>query len=482
MLRAGPRRRSVRRVLLALAGAAALVAGAGVASAHELATREFTAPVPLWLVTGGAAATVALTAAWVAVGDRVSAGDRAETVAAARPVVTVPGSVARPLALAVRLGFLALFVAALVHGLVGRQVAAENLATLVVWPLLLKGVALVAVVAGSPWRVLSPWETLYDGLVALEGRPVALRGAYPERLGAWPALAGFVLLVGVVENLTVATRSPGLTVAVAAGYAVVMLAGAAAYGREWFARADALAVLFDLLGRVAPLSVRRDDRGGLAVVARPPWRGATAPLADASLVAFAVAAVYTVSFDGFSATRAYPALLAGAREAVGVAAASIGLYAVGLVGFLATFAAVAALGERLGAGSAEQPHGEPTGWRASARVFGATVLPIAAAYEVAHNYPYVAANFGQTVAVVRDLALGSGLDPVSVLSWLPVGAFWASQVGLVVAGHVVAVVAAHRVAVERFGAGARRGHLPLAVAMVGYTALSLWIVSRPLAG
>jgi hypothetical protein len=59
-----------------------------------------------------------------------------------------------------------------------------------------------------------------------------------------------------------------------------------------------------------------------------------------------------------------------------------------------------------------------------------------------------------------------------------------SQVALVVAGHLVAVVAAHRVATRRYGDGraARRGHAPFVLVMVGYTVLSLWIVSRPLAG
>lgn len=67
---------------------------------------------------------------------------------------------------------------------------------------------------------------------------------------------------------------------------------------------------------------------------------------------------------------------------------------------------------------------------------------------------------------------------MALLGWLSLLVFWASQVALVVAGHVVA---AHRVALDRYGtaSAARRAHLPLVVPMVGYTVLSLWIVSRP---
>jgi Zn-dependent protease len=105
------------------------------------------------------------------------------------------------------------------------------------------------------------------------------------------------------------------------------------------------------------------------------------------------------------------------------------------------------------------------------------VVPIAAAYEVAHNYPYVLRNAAALLDLsLAPLGLASGVEP---LAWLSVPAFWGSQVVLVVFGHVVGVVAAHRVAVSRYGDRGIRAHLPLVVLMVGYTVLSLWVVSQP---
>jgi hypothetical protein len=74
-----------------------------------------------------------------------------------------------------------------------------------------------------------------------------------------------------------------------------------------------------------------------------------------------------------------------------------------------------------------------------------------------------------------------GLGQIELLGWLSLPVFWASQVGLIVVGHVAAVIAAHHVAIDRYGSlsAARRAHLPLVVVMVGYTVLSLWIVSQP---
>lgn len=361
----------------------------------------------------------------------------------------------------------------LAHGVVGPSTPAENLATVVVWPLALKGTALVAVLAGSPWRALSPWETLYDLLVAVEGDRIAAVGAYPDRMGSWPAVVGFVLGVGVLENLTLATRSPATTAAVAGGYAAVMLLGGVAFGREWFARADALAVLFSLLGRVSVVCVSRTP-DGLTVELRPPWRGCLDPVRDRSTVAFVVAAVYTVSFDGFTGTATFRSLRFAAAEVVGLALAGVSLYLVGLGAFLASYALAAGLAADAGTDLETA---------SAARAFAGSVVPIAAAYEVAHNYPFVLANAGQAVAVVRDLLLGAG-GPVSVLGWLPVAAFWGSQVALIVGGHLVGVVAAHGVATRltETATAARRVHAPLVVVMVVYTVVSLWVVSRPLAG
>jgi hypothetical protein len=62
-----------------------------------------------------------------------------------------------------------------------------------------------------------------------------------------------------------------------------MLTGAVVFGRDWLDRADALSVLYDLLGRVAPIRLRRTAAGGYRISLRAPWRGCTRPIADFSL-------------------------------------------------------------------------------------------------------------------------------------------------------------------------------------------------------
>jgi len=346
----------------------ALAALAGPAAAHGGLAGEYDAPVPLPLVYAGGAAAVAATAVLLA---RLR-----DVPAAERRLLVVPASVARPVVAAARAGFALALVGALVAGVLGPRNFVRNPATLFVWPLWFNGLALAAVLLGNPWRVLAPWRLVHDALSRLEGEPLGLR-PYPERLGRWPALLGFLVLLGVVENLTLVPRLPAATAGVVAVYALAMLAGGVALGPRFLDRADPLCVLYDLLGRVAPFPVSRRTDGALVVSARVPWRGLADPVPDRASAAFVVAAVSTVSFDGFVESPAYRAVYFGTREALGVGAvASVPLYLLGLAGFLAAFAAAVGLaaggtdagGRRgRGCGRGNRPHRPARGDRSPRR-------------------------------------------------------------------------------------------------------------------
>jgi hypothetical protein len=438
-------------------------------SAHDAAGSRLDAPIPLSLLFAGAGATVALTALSLAV------TERAEAPADRRwQILRVPARVGRSVRYGIQSLFFAGVVAALVFGFLGRQVAAENVATLFTWPVWFRGVALLAILLGDPWQTLTPWRIIYRVLVRLEGRTLAVLGSYPSALGAWPAVAGFVVLIGIIENLTVIPRSPRLTSVIIAVYALVMVGGATLYGPTWLRRADPLGVFYRLFGRIATVDIARSDDGRYTVSLRPPVQGCLHPVGSVPLVVFIIAAVYTVSFDGFTDTRQFQTILFGVRELFGTGAGtSVLLYTVGLVGFVIAFTVGSWVVERLGAASGRD-------WLAAARWFAPTVLPIAAAYEVAHNYPYVLRNLGQLV-VISVRGIRPGIDGLSTLGWLSLPVFWGSQVLLIVLGHVFAVVAAHYVAAKRYDSpgAARRGHLPLVILMVGYTVLSLWVISQP---
>lgn len=442
----------------------------GTTSAHEIGGR-FTAPIPLELLFGGAAITVAITALLLAFTVTDTPRDTRGS-----STITISPSIAKGVRSTSRGLFFIAFVLTILVGFFGKQVPAENFATIFLWPVWLKGVAIISALFGSPWAMLSPWKTLYDGLTSLEGEPIAVLGEYPSWLGAWPALGGFLIWIGIFENLTAVPRSPRLTALLITGYTAVMLVGGIAYGTQWFREADVLAVLYRLFGRVAPLTFQSTSSDGYRVGFRWPWQGCLRPVSGIAVAAFVIAAVYTVSFDGFTSTPEFQTLLFAVRDSLGVGR-SIGvlLYLLGFGIFVAVFIVVSRLTQRL-AGARDAK------WTAAIFAFAPTILPIAVAYEIAHNYPFVLANAGQLVAVLWSF-LGLGHGPsVDPLTWLSLSAYWWSQVLLIVVGHIVAVIAAHYVAVSRYETvtAARRGHIPLTLLMIGYTVLSLWIISRPI--
>ena len=477
------RRQSVRVASAALLSLGVLALAPDGASAHDVTGSRFDAPLPLPPLLAGAGGTVALTALWLAF------TSHSPTTTEGRTLATIDAPTARWLRSSGRVLFFLGVLTSLAFGYAGRQVAAENFATVFTWPVWFRGVGLLAILAGSPWQTLSPWRTVYRGLCRLEGRQLAVWGAYPSWLGAWPALAGFLVLIGVVENLTVIPRSPLLTTVVISVYAIAMLSGAVLFGPIWFERADPLSVLYRLFGRVAGVSLDRSRNGTVELSFRVPWHGCTSAVSGPAIVVFVVAAVYTVSFDGFTNTRLYQTVLFGVREILQTGPpTSVLLYSFGLALFVGTFVVTVRLGDALGfstdaaAGAAADGSGR-LAWRGAARAFAPTALPIAAAYDVAHNYPYVVRSTARLFEISVD-PLGIGGAPLDPLAWLSLPAFWGSQLLLVVVGHVVAVVAAHHVAVERYlsVSAARRGHFPLVVLMVGYTVLSLWIISQPVVG
>ena len=457
----------VRRFLVTILLAAIVIPRA--ATAHELSER-FTAPLPLELLFGGAAVTVGVTAVLL-----TFAVSEVPTTTSNRTLGTIPSSVATIVCGAGRTLFFVAFILTIVVGIIGKQAQAENFATIFLWPVWLKGLALVAALVGSPWPILSPWKALYDGLTRVEGEPIAILGEYPSWLGIWPALGSFLVWIGIVENLTVVPRSPRLTALLLTAYTVAMLVGGLAFGPQWFRRADALAVLYRLFERVAPITFDPTGSGGYRIEVRWPWLDCLRPVTGIAAAAFVVATVFTVSFDGFTSTPEYQTLLFSVRDAFGVGQnVSVLLYLLGFAGFVGAFLVVAYLTQRLAGAQLSE-------WQPAVFAFAPTILPIAVAYEIAHNYPYVLANAGRLPAVLwAFVGLGHG-PTINPLAWLSISAYWWSQVLLIVIGHIVAVIAAHYVTVSRYPTvtAARRGHIPLTLLMISYTVLSLWIISRP---
>jgi hypothetical protein len=119
--------------------------------------------------------------------------------------------------------------------------------------------------------------------------------------------------------------------------------------------------------------------------------------------------------------------------------------------------------------------------------FALTLVPIALAYDLAHNYTYLTVQGQALIPTLADpLAKGWSLLPLqnyqpSLVLATP-EAVWLVQVLLIVVGHVIAVYLAHLRANQWFRPAYRAlvSQYPMLVLMVMYTMTSLWILAQPI--
>ncbi|MEO6349340.1 MAG: hypothetical protein ABIP53_01690, partial [Candidatus Limnocylindrales bacterium] len=115
------------------------------------------------------------------------------------------------------------------------------------------GLALVSALVGPAWEWLSPYNTLHR-ILGWVGARLGQSGGepadYPQRLGRWPAVAGFLIVVWIE---LVARIDGGRTLgALIIAYTFITVAGMSYFGREeWRRKAEIFTVWFRILGRLA---------------------------------------------------------------------------------------------------------------------------------------------------------------------------------------------------------------------------------------
>jgi hypothetical protein len=267
------------------------------------------------------------------------------------------------------------------------------------------------------------------------------------------------------------------------------------FGREvWRERGEVFTLVFGTFARFAPLAKTPEDKGGIRV--RLPAVGLLEnhPL-TISMVALVVALLATVSFDGFLETPLWAAIdlavldwaslspswtAMGLREDQAVRMVRTFALLVCVLLFLAVYAGVcwlsaAASGEReLGAGII-------------VRRFVLTLVPISLAYHVAHYFSFLFIGGQYAIPRLSD-PFGYGWDLFGTARYqVDIGLVtprlqWTVAVVAVVVGHLIAVYLSHVTALRVFRSSraALRSQIPMVLLMVGYTMISLWILSQPI--
>ncbi|RLP78554.1 hypothetical protein EAD89_29725 [Micromonospora sp. BL4] len=356
-------------------------------------------------------------------------------------------------------------------GLLAGPDTPDNPTAGVLYVLLWVGLVPVSLLLGPVWRAVNPLRTAHV-LAALAARRDPERGLreLPAGLGLWPAA---VALFGFVWLELVAPDRATLPVITAwlAGYAVLMLAGAALFGAGWFDRADPFEVYSALVGHLAPVGRAADG----VLVWRNPLDGIAGLRPRPGLVAVVIVLLGSTMFDSlsnapawlrFSQENGLPPVVTGSAGLILVIAAVAAAY-------LVTTGAATRIG-RVGPAGADA--------RGLPGELAHSIVPIAVGYLVAHYYSLLILEGQRTVALLSD-PLDTGANWFGTAGWEPhTGLVTPSgvatlQITVIILGHLLGTLLAHDRALYLFPrARAVTGQLPLLALMVAYTVAGLLLL------
>jgi len=353
-------------------------------------------------------------------------------------------------------------------GYTGPQLPSASLTVLVTFVGVRAGLPVIAYFVGNPWPALNPWRAITTIL------PTGFY-EYPDSFGRWPAVAGILTLVWVEVIFPVSTVPRVLATAIL-GYSLYTIAGAVVFGSDaWFKHADPIAVLFRFYGAVAPIQLRD---GSVEIILPGSDLAQSDVVTDSSDVAFIIALIWELTYSGFITTTAgaqtitmvVESPLSAVMAATPLAVLTYTtLFAIGYAVFFAAYWYAGTIARRL-------TDTYVTSHSIALRL-APPLLAIAAGYHLAHYAGLlVSLSPALTMAVVSPLS-----PPANPLVLAPPNWFTALSIAFVLAGHLLAIWEAHASAYDLFPSrlAAIRSQYPFVFVMIGYTIVSLWLLSLP---
>ncbi|MEQ8839620.1 MAG: hypothetical protein RIB98_01455 [Acidimicrobiales bacterium] len=431
-------------------------------------------PLPAWQLAWAAGFSVAIS--FVALG---AFWERPHLAAAARgrALWTAVGPPARVLEVVLKVCGLGLFGVVLYAAWRGNTNFAVNIAgdAFLIW--FWVGLQFVSAVFGDVWRAFNPYFTIADSAAWVRAKVTGTPISDIEHGAAtlWPAtIAIFAYLWFELaynslwfESEIRSAAHPRSIAAFLTVYSLVMVVGSSVRGRGWVRTADGFSVLFAKLGAMAVFHL--DDERRIRV--RPPLAGLATVAPVVGLVPFVLVVLGSTSFDGFTRSSVWFDI-AGDRAGWSLTVVStIGLLAIILLVSMIYIFAMNLMASVTGDDANEL-----------AAVFGPTLVPIAAAYAVAHYFSLLVLD-GQRMFIQISDPLGRGWDLFGTkdyeINWLlvsPSTIAWVQTLAIAI-GHVLAVAAAHDRAISRYPHDvAVRSQYPMLGVMVVYTVVGLFLL------
>ncbi len=363
-------------------------------------------------------------------------------------------------------------------GFFGQSDPLTNPLSLAIWTGLWVVLPLLTACFGNVWSLINPWV----GPVRLLRRILRCKGRVGlGKLGHWPACLGFFGFAWF-EIVHLSPADPQTLAWAVTLYWCLILALALLEGEAWLATGEAFTVYFRFLARVAPVWFSRRGRACDVKAGLPGTQILNTTPVIPGTFAFICLVLAAVSFDGLSETFRWLALLGiNPLEFPGRSAVT-GANTLGLI--LMWLLVATLIGSAVTAGCWLGSRALPD--RQTLARHALTLLPISAAYHVAHYLIALLTN-GQYVVEVLNDPLGTGAALLSLgPHWVSfafltrpetVRMIWNVQFALVVGAHVIAIMLAQRINGPDRNPQNPLAHLPMAVLMIAFTVFGLWLLT-----
>lgn len=352
-------------------------------------------------------------------------------------------------------------------GIFGRQNPTENFAPVFFWIYFLLGTGILSLIIGNFWDKINPWKIITswafsDNRSVVNNIPGALGVILLLTLFWWELVSGFSFI----------PRAVGMVLAI---YTVVNLVLARLYS-DWYQKGELFSVLFGFIGQIAHFRIGDDNRSVMVVNESKKLNG---DLASWWVLGIASVLLAGASFDSLKESVMWFDWV----KALGFSASSNLAETIGLVlspiFFLLTYLFASWVVKKL--------VGSGYDTLSIARQFVFSLIPIAFGYTLAHNFSLFIVTAPQLLAILSD-PFGYGWNLFGTAEYtqqsLILGAkmVWFIEIGFIILAHIFGVIYAHVIALNVFKDSklALRSQYPFVLLMVGYTVLTLWLLSQPL--
>ena len=395
-------------------------------------------------------------------------------------------------------GFLKIFIISLylliiISGFIGNYDEIYSLSSILFWVVFWAGFSILSSIFGNFWFYINPLKVLFEFFEKLLGFTDRRNYTYPKYFDYWPAVALF-LIFAIFELIFEGSDKPRNISFFVIFYSIFIWLGMYIYGgNTWLQKSDIFTIVFELFSKLSFIEKSnkikkqgtsdffdKKDLSKYKYFIRYPSSGLLiSNKISFPLVIFIILVLSTVTFDGISMTDIWIEVIYEFSRndylRFFVQFISLILLFLSFVIIFFSFCKLIKLFGKLKISTSE-----------IASIFVITLLPIAVAYHLSHYLWYFIVTGQETIALISD-PFGYGWNLFGTSNFKVNRDFnlelaHSISVGLIILGHIGSVFTSHVYAVRlsKNEKDANYSQYPFLILMIGYTILSLWIVSQSL--